>query len=67
MTEEGIETAGFTNTELGTKAITIRYGGNGLPIDNSSEVGDLFCKVHIVMPKSLTKAQLKSIGKIKKS
>lgn len=46
---------------------TIRYVGNGLPIYNSSEVGDLFCKVHIVMPKSLTKAQLKSIGKIKKS
>ena len=44
---------------------TIVCSGKGLPIYNKTTVGDLICKIHIVMPKSLTKSQLKSIEKLK--
>ena len=41
--------------------------GEGLPQYNSNIVGDLVCKLHIVMPKSLTDKQKKLINNLKKT
>lgn len=44
----------------------ITLTGHGLPSYDSLIVGDLICKVHIVMPKNLTDKQKKAVENLKK-
>ena len=49
------------------ECMEIYVTGEGLPQYNSNIVGDLVCKLHIVMPQSLTDKQKKLINNLKKT
>jgi molecular chaperone DnaJ len=51
-------------SEEGTEII---LQGKGLPEYNSNNVGNLICKIHIVMPKHLTDKEIKTLEKLRAS